>query len=70
MKRVPRNKAIEIVLQGHVADIEEWVHTEQREELKKWLHRALKLSRMSVDDMINEFDFYFESIEDYEEDDK
>lgn len=67
MKRVPRNKAIEIVLQGHIQDIEQWIKEEKREELKTWLHRTLGLGRLSVSDMINNYGSYFSLIEDDED---
>lgn len=69
MKRVPRNKAIDIVVQGHIADIETWVNQGQREDLKRWLYKTLGLSRKSVDDMISDYGSYFDLI-DYEDEDE
>lgn len=65
MKKVPRNRAIEIVLQGHIDDIENWVIQGEREQLKKWLKDTLCLGRKSVEDMIKEYNAYFDLDEDY-----
>lgn len=69
MKRVPRNKAIDIVLYGIISDIENWIKNDQREDLKRWLHRTLGLGRKSVEDMIIDYGSYFDLI-DYGEDDE
>lgn len=58
MKRIPRNRAIDIVIGGHIADIEEWVEKD-RESLRTWLYRILDLGRMPVADMRERFGAYF-----------
>lgn len=63
MKKPPRNKAIEIVLQGHITDIQNWIENDEREELKRWLIKVLDLKNISVEDMMYKYDFYFEDDE-------
>ena len=60
MKRIPRKRAIDIVLAGHIDDIEEWV-LRDRESLRTWLYNTLDLGRMPVKDMREQFAAYFES---------
>ena len=69
MKKIPRNKAIEIVLQNHIETITDWVSND-RIAFKSWLFKTLNLGRMSVGDMIEEFPTYFPTGEDdgYEND--
>lgn len=59
MKKIPRKRAIDIVLAGHIDDIEEWV-LRDRESLKAWLYNTLDLGRMPVRDMKEKFAAYFE----------
>lgn len=58
MKKIPRNKAIDIVIAGHISDIEEWVQKD-RESLKTWLYHVLDLGKMPVSDMRERFASYF-----------
>lgn len=68
MRRVPRNKAIDIVLTNHIKTITDWA-TNDRIALKNWLYKILNLGRMSVEDMKEEFPTYFPNEEDGYEDD-
>ena len=66
MKRIPRNKAIDIVISGHVDDIENWVIQGDRESLRTWLYHTLELGRMAVEDMRTKFGAYFPFDSDFE----
>jgi hypothetical protein len=67
MKRIPRKRAIDLVLAGHIDDIEEWVLRGDRESLKVWLYKTLDLGRMPVKDMKREFSAYLELCDSEEE---
>jgi len=58
MKRIPRKRAIDIVLAGHIYDIEEWI-LRDRESLKNWLFDTLNLGKMPVENMKEQFAGYF-----------
>lgn len=60
MKRLPRNRVIETVLEYHMDDIEEWV-LRDKTSLKLWLVDILELKRMKTDDIMEKYSNYFES---------
>jgi hypothetical protein len=66
MKRIPRNKVIDIVVSGHVDDIENWVIEGDRESLRNWLYCVLELGRKTVENIKEEYSAYFSGEEEDE----
>lgn len=65
MAKITHDEACDIVLDGCIEDIQEWIYRDQ-DSLREWLHSVLNLDDMSTKSIVREFEIYFnlENLED------